>query len=73
MKFSDLKTQLKTPKRVVNQSLKRKQKIIEGKDTKITVLKSRLQGTELAQELAEAKTELLKLKKKTQKIAPDPL
>lgn len=43
MKISDLKTQLKTPKRVINQSLKRKQKIIEGKDTKKRVQETREQ------------------------------
>ncbi|KAJ8392360.1 hypothetical protein AAFF_G00077240 [Aldrovandia affinis] len=62
-KIGELRTQLKTPKRVINQALKRKQCRIELRDRKIQELKSKLRGNTLAQELAETKAKLLKLRK----------
>lgn len=44
-KISELKTQMKTPKRVINQSLKRKQKQIEVKDQKIRELQQQLRAS----------------------------
>ncbi|XP_055521676.1 uncharacterized protein LOC129715829 [Leucoraja erinacea] len=62
-KISELRAQLKTPKRVVNQALKRKQNQIDTKDRKIQELKAKLRGNTLARELAETKAEFLKLQK----------
>ena len=51
------------PKRVVNQAVNRKQDQLSKRDQKIKVLKAKLCGNALAQELEMTKAELYKLKK----------
>uniref|UniRef100_A0A0K2U600 Putative LOC100201741 [Hydra vulgaris] n=1 Tax=Lepeophtheirus salmonis TaxID=72036 RepID=A0A0K2U600_LEPSM len=63
MQMAQLRTKLKVPKRVVNQTIMRKQNTIDLKDRKIKELKAKLRGNALFQELAQARVELLQLKR----------
>ncbi|XP_041459631.1 uncharacterized protein LOC121411152 [Lytechinus variegatus] len=62
-KHTALKAKLKTPKRVINQSLKRKQKQILLKDKKIKELQNQLNDNAVAIELEATRMKLNKLKK----------
>jgi len=67
-KIKELKEQLKTPKRVVNQALKRKTDIIDKKKEKIKDLQRQLRGHHLAEELARLKLKLTKSQKAHKKL-----
>lgn len=67
-KISDLKGQLKCPKCVINQALKRKNEHLMAKDTKIKVLQAKLAGHELTKELAATKAKLAQLKQAHSKL-----
>ncbi|XP_072568712.1 uncharacterized protein [Paramormyrops kingsleyae] len=67
-KISDPKGQLKCPKRVINQALKRKNEQLMAKDTKIKILQAKLAGHELAKELAATKAKLAQLKQAHSKL-----
>ena len=61
-RISELKTELKSPKRLVNQTIKRKMQQLDTRSQKMIELKAKLRGLPLARELAETKAELGKLR-----------
>ena len=56
--IAELRNKLKSPKRVINQSLKRKIEQLGRKSRKIQDLKRKLHGNSVAQELERTRAEL---------------
>ena len=62
IRILQLRMKLKTPKKVINQALKRKEKIIRRKEEENKELISRMNETSLGSELLEAKLQIQRLK-----------
>ena len=62
-KIRELRKQLRTPRCVVNQAVKRQQSHITARDQQYKELKKKLRSNLLAKEVADLKAEIFKLKK----------